>query len=86
MFENSILLHFFELGKKLVGMKVGMMVQGIDLGLEGWRAPQPPEKGKHSWRKGYFWVTSPRSSGFTDSQQVATPSSASELLTSQVSP
>lgn len=42
MFENHILLSFFELSKKLVEMKVGMMAQGTDLGLEGWRAPQPP--------------------------------------------
>lgn len=54
MFEDSILLSFFELGKKLVGMKVETMPQGTDLGLEGWRAPQPPDKGEHSWRKGYF--------------------------------
>lgn len=52
MFENSILLHFFELGKKLVGMKVGTMVQGIDLGLEGWRAPQPPERGSTHGERG----------------------------------
>lgn len=39
MFKNGIFLSFFELGKKLVGMEVGMMAQGIDLGLEGTSAP-----------------------------------------------
>lgn len=39
MVENRISLSSFELGKKLVGMEVGMMAQGIDLGLEGTSAP-----------------------------------------------
>lgn len=40
MVENRISLSSFELGKKLVGMEVGMMAQGIDLGLEGTSAPR----------------------------------------------
>lgn len=52
MFEDSILLSFFELGKKLVGMKVETMPQGPDLGLEGWRAPQPLIRGSTHGEKG----------------------------------
>lgn len=78
MFENDILLRFFELGYKLVGMKVGMMAQGIDLGLEGCTS------GPLTWRSTHGEKGISELPLIFDSQQVATSSSAFELVTSQV--